>query len=171
MKLTDIQPLEEWEAFEKDIHERFGLNAGVFDEAGSKITGLATWGNRLCPVIKGSDKGRTAICAVANQNMLAAAKNTHKSVVEECDAGLIKFVSPIFVGDTFLGIAGGCGILLDSGEIDAFLINKLAGIEADEIESRASDVDKATRDEVDSMVHYVEEGIDRIVGNFREPEK
>jgi len=167
MQLTDILPLEKWVEFEKDINSNYGLNAGVFDKDGNKVTQYTNWGNRLCPVVKGNEKGRSAICAVANQNMLGQAKQTKQSVSEECDAGLVKFVSPIFVGDEFLGIASGCGRLLDTGEVDSFLINKLAGIDQEEVESLSSDINKITKGEVESVITYVEERINEIVSDFK----
>lgn len=167
MKLIDILPLGKWVELEKDINGRYGLNAGVFDKDGNKITEYTNWGNRLCPVVKGNEKGRSAICAVANQNMLGQAKQTKKSVSEECDAGLVKFVSPIFVGEEFLGIAGGCGRLLDTGEVDSFLVNKLAGIDQEEVEALSSDIDKISEDELQRVIRYVEERINEVVSDFK----
>ncbi len=167
MQLTDILPLEQWIEFEKNINSRYGLTTAIFDKDGNKVTQYANWGNRLCPVIKGGEKGRSAICAVANQNMLEQAKQTKRSVVEECDAGLMKFVSPVFAGDEFLGIATGCGRLFDTGEVDSFLINKLAGIDEEEIESLSSDIDKISKEEMESIIGYVEEWINEIMSDFK----
>lgn len=168
MKLIDILPLGKWVELEKDINGKYRLNAGVFDKDGNKITEYTSWGNRLCPVVKGNEKGRSAICAIANQNMLVQAKQTKKSVSEECDAGLVKFVSPIFVGEEFLGIAGGCGRLLDTGEVDSFLINKLAGIDQEEVEALSSDIDKISEDELERVIRYVEERINEVVSEIKE---
>ncbi len=167
MLLTDILPLEKWVEFEKVINTTYGLNAGVLDKDGNKVTQYANWGNRLCPVVKGGEKGRSAICAVANQNMLGQAKRIKQSVNEECDAGLVKFASPIFAGDEFLGIASGCGRLLNTGEVDSFLISKLAGIDQSEVESLSNDINKITKSEVESVITYVEERINEIVSNFK----
>ncbi|NVL90831.1 MAG: PocR ligand-binding domain-containing protein [Desulfobacterales bacterium] len=80
MKLTDILPVEKWIELEKDIYNRYGLNAAVFDKDGNRITECQRWANRLCPVVKGNEKGRSFICAVANQNMIVQATQTRKPV-------------------------------------------------------------------------------------------
>jgi len=166
MQLTDILPVEKWIELEKNINNRYGLNAAVLDKDGNKITEYQRWANSLCPVVKGNEKGRSFICAVANQNMIAQAVQTRKPVNGECDAGLVKLVLPIFVGDEFVGIAGGCGRLLDDSEVDSFLVNKLTGIDQEEVESFLGDIGKITADEVESVIAYVEEQIKRIVNDF-----
>ena len=103
MKLTDIYPIEKWMAFEKKIHERSGLDANVFNPNGIRITEYKEWVNRLCPAVKAIDKGQSYICAVAHMNIAAQAMKTRLPAIEECDAGLIKIVVPIFIGDEFAG--------------------------------------------------------------------
>jgi ligand-binding sensor protein len=166
MKLTDILPLEKWVELEKEIHNRHGLNAAVLDKDGIRITDYRNWANRLCPVVKSNEKGQSFICAVANQNMMAQAMETRKPVTEECDAGLVKLVVPIFVGDEFLGIAGGCGLLLDDGEVESFLVSKTTGIDEKEIQGLSDDISKITADKIESLIEYVQEQMDRIVSDF-----
>ena len=125
MKLTDIMPLEQWVDLEKEIHAKFGIDTNVFNTDGVRISEFKQWVNRLCPAIKATDKGQSFICAVAHMNLAAQASQTHRTVIEECDAGLFKLVVPIFIDNTFLGAVGACGMLLDDGEADSFLINKL----------------------------------------------
>ena len=120
MKLTDIYPIEKWMAFEKNIHEKSGLDANVFNPDGIRITEYKEWVNRLCPAIKAIDKGQSYICAVAHMNIAAQAMQTRKPAIEECDAGLIKLVVPIFIGDEFAGAVGACGLLAEDGEVDDF---------------------------------------------------
>ncbi len=66
-------------------------------------------------------------------NLAAQARESGDVVIEACDAGLVKMVVPIIVQDEFIGSVGACGLLTDDTEVDAFLINKVAGIEADEV--------------------------------------
>ena len=166
MKLTDILPLEKWVELEKQIHNRFGLNASVFDKDGMRITDYKNWANRLCPVVKSNEKGQSFICAVANQNMIAQAMETRKPVTEECDAGLLKLVVPIFGGDEFLGIAGGCGLLLDDGEIESFLVSKITEIDEQEIQSLSNDINRITSDKIESLIESIQEQIHSIVSGF-----
>ena len=109
MELTDIQPVEKWIELEKKIGEKYQVQSVTFNTAGTRITDYVKWLNRICPVIKSSEKGGPFICAVAHMNMAAQAQKTGRPVIEECDAGILKIVVPIFVEDEFVGTAGGCG--------------------------------------------------------------
>ena len=105
MKLTDLQPLEKWIELEDAIHHRSGMRASVYDIDGVGITGQSQHANDLCPAIRATGKGQTYICAVAHQNMAAMSQNGRSPVIEECDAGMVKIVVPIFAGDEFINIA------------------------------------------------------------------
>ena len=132
MKLTDIAPLQRWIELETDIHQKSGLDVNVFNTDGYRISEFKKWANNLCPEIKATDKGQSFICAQAHMNIAAQAMHTKLPAIEECDAGLIKLVVPIFVHDEFVGAIGACGFLLDDGEVDSFLVNKMTEIgEAD----------------------------------------
>jgi ligand-binding sensor protein len=164
MKLTDILPLDKWVELEKQIHDIYGLNAAVYNIDGFRITDYKNWANRLCPVIKSNEAGQSSICAVANQHTMAQAKDTKKPVSEECDAGLIKIAIPIFAGDEFLGIAGGCGLLPDGGEVESFLISKTTGIDEEEIEGLSDDIKTMQADHIEKVIEFIKERIDEITG-------
>ena len=140
MKLSDILPIEKWIALEKDLHNRYGLDVNVFDTSGVRISDFKEWVNRLCPAIKATDKGQSFICAVAHMNIAAQAMQTRRPAIEECDAGLVKIVVPIFMDDAFLGAVGACGLLLDEGEVDTFLIDKITGIDEETAQELAAGV-------------------------------
>ena len=165
MKLTDIMPLEKWVELEKEINKRFGLNASVFDVDGLRITKFVSWANRLCPAIKATSKGQTFICSAAHQNIAKQAEQTGKSVVAECDAGLSKIIAPIFYKDEFLGAVGGCGLFLEGGEIDSFLVYKTTDIAEKEVEELSNDIGTISDSDVKSLTNFLEERLDTIVGN------
>jgi len=166
MKPIDILPLEKWLELEKEISNRFGLSPAVLDKDGIRVTDYKKWANRLCPVVNANEKGQSSICAVANQNMMAQAMETRKPVTEECDAGLVKLVVPIFVGDEFLGMAGGCGLLPEDGEVDSFLVSKTTGIDEKEIQGLSDDISKITAGKAESLGEFIQEQINRIVSGF-----
>ena len=166
MKLVDILPLEKWIELEKEINKSFGLNAAVFDADGTRITDFKKWANRLCPVVKTHEKGGSFICAIAHQNAANQAKETRKSVIVECDAGLVKVVVPIFVNDEFLGAVGGCGLLLYNSEVDTFLINKTTDIDVGQIENLSNDIQIIRDDKIESLIEYLEKKIAWIIRNF-----
>ena len=166
MQLTDILPRKEWMQLEAEISEKFSIAANVFDINGIRITDFKNWVNRLCPVVKANPKGQSFICAVAHMNIAAQAMKNKKPVTEECDAGLIKPVVPIFVGEEFLGAICGCGLLLEGGEVDAFLVHKITDIPEAQIESLAQDIKTITPDQVDTLTQFMQQKIDKIIKNF-----
>jgi len=166
MSFTDVLPLEQWVEFENEIHRRSGLNANVYNINGIRITDNTNWANKLCPVIKANEKGISFICAVANMNMASRAKLTGKPVIEECDAGLIRVAVPIFVGDEFLGTVGACGLLIEGGEADSFLINKITGIDEEKIESLSNDIKTISTEDAQSLVDYIWQDVNGFVKDY-----
>ncbi len=166
MKLTDILPLAEWVKLESEMSERSGLDANIFDTEGVRISPDKNWVNPLCPEIKATDKGQSFICAVAHQNLAVQAQQTGKPVIEECDAGLVKMVVPIFIGDRFMGAACACGLLLEGGEVDVFLISKITEIEEARIESLVQNLRCVPEDDVKSLMTFTEKRIEKIVSEF-----
>ena len=167
MKLSDLLPLEKWVELERQVNNRFGLNAAVYNKDGIRITDYENWANKLCPMVKANKMGQSFICALANQNMMAQAIQTRKAVIEECDAGLVKIIVPIFVGDEFLGVAGGCGLLLNDGEVDYFMVSNATGIDEKEIQGMSDDINRITTHEAESLIEYVQEQIDMFLSDFR----
>jgi ligand-binding sensor protein len=165
MKLTDVQPLSKWLELEEAIHERTGMRASVYDTEGIGITGQSKQANALCEAIRDTGKGQTYICAVAHQNMAAIATQTRQPVIEECDAGLIKIVVPIFVGDEFVGAAGGCGLLMEGGKADEFMINKTTDLPESRITKLAETVAPMTMAEADELAQFIREMVEKLVGS------
>lgn len=151
MQLTDLMSLEEWVEFEKKLHKRLGLDVNVFDPQGIRITDYKQWVNRLCPVIKADDRGQSFICAVAHMNIAGDAMRQRQPMLEECDAGLLKIVVPIFKDDTFLGAVGACGLLLEDGEVDTFLLNKTLDMDEDQALALAEGIE--TRSQAAAQAH------------------
>lgn len=166
MELTDLLPLEKWKELEKEITRRSRLDANIFNIDGIRITDYKNWANKLCPAIKATDKGQSYICAVAHMNLSAQAKQTKKSLVEECDAGLVKIIVPIFKKDEFLGTVGACGFLLDDGEVDSFLVNMTTGIDEEDIERLSADIETISTEKAKTILSFIEEEISEILNNF-----
>ncbi len=167
MNLTDLALVEKWMEIEKEITETWGIDANFFDTEGIRISTHKHWANRLCPEIKATDKGQSFICAVAHMNVAALAKNSREPVIEECDGGLIKMVVPIFVGEEFVGAFGACGFLLDDGEVDAFLINKITGIDEEKIESLAKRIRRISTDKARKLAQDIQQKVRQIVEDYQ----
>ncbi len=166
MKLTDLLPLEKWVEFEKELHERSGLDVNVFGTDGVRISDFKAWVNRLCPVVKADDRGQSFICAVAHMNIAEIARQTKKPAIEECDAGLVKMVVPIFVKDEFIGAVGACGLILDDGEVDAFMLNKTIDMEEDKVDSLSNDIGDVTTEELETLAGHVQAQLAKIIGDI-----
>ncbi len=167
MELTDIASIEKWVELEKEINRKSGLCANVFDTKGIRITDFQNWPNKLCPEIKATDKGQSFICAVAHMNLTAQAKRTKKAVIEECDAGLVKIICPIFVKDEFIGAVGACGLLPDDGEVDTFLINKITEIEEEKLDSLSYNIPCISTQHSENITYFIKGEIDNITGIAR----
>ncbi len=167
MKLTDILPAEKWIELEKEIHKRSGLASNVFNTDGIRITDYKVWVNRLCPVVKADDRGQSFICAVAHMNIADMAKNSGDTVLEECDAGLVKLVVPIFVKGEFSGAVGACGLLLDDGDVDSFMVNRTLELGEDKVEELASDIKRISTEDAEALGEYITERIKEIVDKVK----
>ena len=165
MHLTDIYPLEKWVELEQEIHDRFNIDSNVFNIDGIRISEHKAWVNKLCPAIKATDKGQSFICAVAHMNLATMAKNSKEAVVEECDAGLVKVVIPIFQNETFMGAVGACGLLMQDGEVDSFLINKIAEIDEEQVEALSQGIDSISDEKIKELIAFIESKLSDIVEN------
>jgi ligand-binding sensor protein len=162
MELTDIAPLKKWIQFEKDLFDRFHMNAAVYNAAGVGLTGKPRWCNRLCPQIKGNKDSLSAICAPGNQYFLAQAERTKQPVIGECDAGLMKVAVPVFGNGKFLGTAGGCGRLPDGGEVETFIVEQTLGLGINEIVDLCEGIETMTQQQAEDMAAYIEQAIVRF---------
>ncbi len=167
MKLIDLLSLEKWVELEKEIVKKSGFNAGVYDIDGVRITDYKEWANKLCPVVNTDKKGQTFICAPAHQNLASMATNTKKGVAEECDAGIVKVVVPIFVDDEFLGTAGGCGLLFEDGEVEPFMVSKTLEMDEEEVEKLAEGMGTISEDDAAALITFIQERIDKIVSDYK----
>jgi ligand-binding sensor protein len=141
MEMTDLHPKAYWAALEQEICDRFRLNGRVYDANGFTFTGHVTWCNRLCPEIKARPEGVSGICSVAHQVIAGEAAASGACVIAECDAGIRKICCPVLVDGTLVGVVGGCGRLAPDADVEAYLIEKTAGIPEAEAEQLARSVE------------------------------
>lgn len=163
MTLTDIAPIENWIELEKEVVKRSGMDANAFDKDGVRISEFKNWANKLCPAIKATDKGQAFICAVAHMNIATLAAQEKDVVIEECDAGLVKMVIPIFFQDEFIGSFACCGYVLDDGEVDSFMINKTTEIKEEEIDRLSEGMQSISIDKAKELAEFIQGEIDAIV--------
>ncbi|MEA1991895.1 MAG: PocR ligand-binding domain-containing protein [Thermodesulfobacteriota bacterium] len=163
MKLTELMSIEKWEALEKALNKRSSLNACVYDTGGFRITSFTAWANDLCPAIKSSPQGASAICALANQYVTSQSKETGQPVIIECDAGMVKFAIPIFWNNNFLGTAGGCGHRLPDSEVETFLIHKAIGRDLEELDAMAANVKTISNEEINEHIKFLQNELSSLL--------
>jgi ligand-binding sensor protein len=89
-------------------------------------------------------------------NIAAQAMRSRETVIEECDAGMIKLVVPIFLEDEFIGAVGACGMKFEDSEIDAFLVNKMTEIAEEKVESLSGTVPSIAIEKAEELARYIE---------------
>ena len=166
MNLTDLMSIEEWIEIEKEINRLSGLNAAVYDSEGKRVTEFKKWANRLCPAIRQTEKGLRFICSVAHQNLAAQVSRIRKTIVAECDAGMLKFAVPIFIDDEFLGVAGGCGMLNNGGQIDTYLVHRAADLAEKIVTNLSESVTPIPDGRLALVIGFLEARVDEIVREY-----
>jgi ligand-binding sensor protein len=153
--MEDLMPVTAWKEFERELNRATGLNACVFDAEGNRITDFVAWANGLCPLIKRRPASAQAICSVAHQEIARQARLTRQPVVAECDAGMLKICVPIFVGEAFVGIAGGCGMLEDPAHLESFHISQVTELSKERIAEISADIPAMTANKAAATADFI----------------
>jgi ligand-binding sensor protein len=161
MDLTHVMPVEQWKKLVEEIHTRFGFNGTAYYINNNVLTKSDGWANKLCPAIKAGDS--RVVCAAAQQRASQKAREEKITVVEECDAGLTKFVIPIFFNNEFIGMVGGCGCLSGDTEIDSFYVSKLLKKEDEEMKALLNPIRHISQDKLEEAIRYVQGQIEEAL--------
>jgi ligand-binding sensor protein len=160
MELTDIIPVESWRQLAENIHKRFGFNSCIYNKDNQVIHSPVGWANEVCPLIKAGES--RVICATSQQNLSKKLLESRSPIIDECEAGFLKFLVPIFVDGNFLGSAGGCGCLIRDNHIDIFYISKAVGKNEDEIKSLMKTIPRISRDKITEALMYLQKHLKKI---------
>jgi ligand-binding sensor protein len=167
MELADIIPVEEWTALEEELYALCGMNVRVYNQEGKHITPHEGWANTLCPLIRSKRDGLMTVCSVAQQNASAQARKSKAPVMSECDAGLVKFVVPIFQGDEFLGTIGGCGYRNPDVDVETDLLHDITGVDLEELTQEASGVGLMTEEKAAELMNHFQERLNAILARAK----
>ncbi len=152
MELTDTVSLEKWKSIVDQIHEKFGFNGTVYRKDNSVLAKSEGWANKVCPAIKSGDS--VVVCSSAQQRLSKIAQEKKDCAVDECDAGFIKFLMPLYIGNELAGTIGGCGCLDENTEIDAFHIGKL--LKKEDITDILSSTKHISKDKLREAIQFVQ---------------
>jgi ligand-binding sensor protein len=150
MELTDIMALERWKIIADQLHEKFGFNGTVYKKDNFVLVKSDGWANKVCPAIKSGDS--VSVCSSAQQRLSKIAQKKKDCVVDECDAGFIKFLMPFYVSNEFAGMIGGCGCLAENTEIDEFHICKL--LQKEDITDIIGTTKRIPRDKLEEAIQF-----------------
>ncbi|NDV26992.1 PocR ligand-binding domain-containing protein [Desulfovibrio sp. JC010] len=162
MLMTDLLSKEEWNDLERKVHEDWGFNASAYNADGLTFTGYKNFCNPLCAEIKSHPEGIQAICSVAHQHMSQLARTSGKTVIEECDSGMVKVCTPVIIEGEFVGIVGGCGRVLDDSEVETFTVHKAINIELERVENLADEVSPLTMKKAEQLAEFLEDFVKNI---------
>jgi ligand-binding sensor protein len=148
----DLKSREEWTDIVGRVYEATRMTATLTDDKGKHL--LDEQGERfpLCCKIRENDASLTFICSQTNMAMLEEVKQARKPVIDECEAGLIRMVVPIFRDDVLIGQVTACGLAAEGeDEVDPFLISKQVGISEAEVEKLAAHTPAVPKEEIEAI--------------------
>ncbi len=154
VKMTpfDLKSREEWTAIVGRVYEATRMTATLTDEKGKHILGEQGERYPLCRKIRENETSLTFICSQTNMAMLEEVKQAGKPVIDECEAGLIRMVVPIFRDGVLIGQLTACGLAAKGDdELDPFLIAKQVGISEEEVEELATHTPAVSKEEIEAI--------------------
>jgi len=159
MELTDIMSVDEWKHLANEIYQKFGFNGTVYKPDNMILAKSDEWSNRLCPTIKSGEA--KVICASAQSSLSKIAQEKKQPTTGECDAGLLKFLIPIFVENAFLGMVGGCGCVNDDADVDAYYVGKM--LQKKDVSDLSKTVKRISQDNMLKAVEYVQNRVNQAL--------
>jgi len=121
MSVYDIRLKEEWQKILDNIYQELGMPAAVLDEK-NIILEISGERNALCSKIRSIKESFGFICGQTQQFMAETARVKKKPVIDLCEAGLSKFIIPLFSQDEWAGSITACGSSIPGEEIEDFVI-------------------------------------------------
>jgi len=156
-------PAEKWLELERELFEKFNINAEVVEEDGKRVTDKRLWCNKLCQTIRESAKGTGGICAPSGQEFVRMTREDRVPFIEECDIALIKINVPVIVNDEVVGAVGGCGPLPEGNELEDFMVQVTMGMEEEEVCKLAESIPVASHRELEEIKVYIEGRVAEIL--------
>ena len=145
MDVYGIRSKEEWQKIVDDVCHELEMPTAVLD---SKNIILHSSGERnaLCSAIRSNEDSLPLICGQTQQNMAKRAATIKGLVIDACEAGLAKFVIPLFVEDEWVGSFTACGSSIPREDIEDFIIGKSTKMSEDDIshlKQQVSEIEQA----------------------------
>jgi len=123
MEMYDIKPKEEWQRVLDTVYRELGMPSAITDKENAVLQ-VSGQRNPLCSKIRSIKESSAFICSQAQQFMTEETKKKKRPIIDICDAGMSKFVIPVFYQSDFVGTLTGCGVSIAGEELEAFFIEK-----------------------------------------------
>ena len=133
MEMYDIKPKEEWQRVLDTAYRELGMPSAITDKENAVLQ-VSGQRNPLCAKIRSIKEASAYICSQAQQFMAEAAKEKTRPIIDFCDAGMLKLVTPVFCQSDFVGTLTACGAYIVGEELEAFLIEKSTKMNEQDIE-------------------------------------
>ena len=95
MSLYDFRTKEQWQRTLDDVCQELGMPTSILNEQ-NKILQISGERNPLCSTIRSIEESSAFICGQTQQFMAETARVKKKAVIDLCEAGLSKFIIPLF---------------------------------------------------------------------------
>lgn len=151
MDMYSIRTKQEWQEILDSIHEELGMSSSITDTE-NKILQFSGERNPLCSRIRSFEEALTFICSQAQQFMAQETKKNKKPVIDACDAGMVKFVIPIFHEGDFVGTLTACGARISGTELETFIIEKAIKTNGGDIEELIQQVPQCDEKTITKVV-------------------
>ena len=141
MDVYNIKSEEGWHQVLDAIWQELGMPASLMDKENVMLQ-ISGERNALCSAIRAVDESLVSICSQTQQFMTKEAREAGHPFIGICEAGMSKFVIPLFFKGVWVGTITGCGASVQGEEIETFMIEKSSGMEKEEVNRLAQQVPK-----------------------------
>jgi ligand-binding sensor protein len=152
MRVYDIRSPEEWQNVLDDVCQASGMPAALVD-AKSVVLQSSGKRNPLCAKIRSINESLSFICAQTQQFMVETSRTSRRPVIDACEAGMLKFLIPLFLDGEFAGSVTVCGCSFPGEEIEVFGISQVTKMKEDEIISLVKQVPEIEQAKVDEILY------------------
>jgi len=139
LSVYDLNTREAWQELLDYMQSALGLPSALLDPENIILQSSGDR-NQLGREIRSRAKAKPVICGQSQQFMAKMARTQKTSVVDICEAGMVKLVVPLFQNQDYLGSITTCGAMLPEMAIETFLIEKATGMGKDTIDEMAEQV-------------------------------
>lgn len=150
MGVYDIKSRAEWQEILDRVSRRLGMPAALLDENNVILQHSGTR-NPLCRRIRDQKESKSAICGQSQQYMAEMAWTSDRPVIEACEAGLAKFVLPLFSEGRRAGTLTACGSCTAGDEVETFLVQKSTGLDEDALRRLTSEVGRVEPEALNAL--------------------